>query len=211
MANKVFANGREISHKGSGGMSPVYPDVCKTPTPGGPLPIPFPNISTNDGARTEVGTKKVKVSGKTVMKGSKMSSSMGDEAGAAAKKGVISSRQGGKVYHQAWAMDVKVEGKKAALGLTPTRAVNGAPPVPCGNPECRFHKHPLPATQTARLPGHVTVEFTNRLVCLECYRKFVGAEPLPAGSTIAAPFLPGGAVVSSAMSGVGQLKSSIGA
>lgn len=211
MANKVFANGREVSTKGAGRPAPVYPDVCKTPTPGGPLPIPYPDIATNDGARTDVGAKKVKVSGKSTVKGSKMSTTSGDEAGTAAKKGVISSRQGGKVYHQAWAMDVKVEGKKAALGLVPTHVVNGAPPVPCGNPECRFHQHPLPASQTARLPSHVEVEFPGRLVCLECYRKFVGAEPLPAGASIAAPFLPGGAVVSAAMSGVGQLKSSVGA
>jgi len=25
-----------IVHKDSGGVSPVFPDVCKTPTPGGP-------------------------------------------------------------------------------------------------------------------------------------------------------------------------------
>ena len=40
----VFANSRGVAHKGSGGMSTVFPDVCKTPTPGGPIPIPYPNI-----------------------------------------------------------------------------------------------------------------------------------------------------------------------
>ena len=29
----VFANSRGVAHKGSGGMSPIFPDVCKTPTP----------------------------------------------------------------------------------------------------------------------------------------------------------------------------------
>jgi hypothetical protein len=37
--------------------------------------------------------------------------STGDEAGCAAKKGVITSKIKGKVYFQAWSMDVKFEGK----------------------------------------------------------------------------------------------------
>jgi len=119
-------------------------------------------------------------------------------------------REAGTRGHAAWAMDVKAEGK----GLAPTPAaghvVNAAPPVPCGNPACRFHMHPLPATQTTRLPAYVSVDFPNRLVCLECYRKLVGAEPLPAGSSLAAPFIPGGSVLSAAMSGIGQLKGSVG-
>lgn len=28
-----------------GGMCFAFPDVCKTPTPAGPVPIPYPNIS----------------------------------------------------------------------------------------------------------------------------------------------------------------------
>lgn len=28
-----------------GGMSTGFPDVCKTPTPAGPVPIPYPNIA----------------------------------------------------------------------------------------------------------------------------------------------------------------------
>ena len=44
MGQTTFANCRGIAHKGSGGLSIVFPDVCKTPTPGGPIPIPYPNI-----------------------------------------------------------------------------------------------------------------------------------------------------------------------
>ena len=29
-----------------GGMNLGFPDVCLTPTPVGPIPIPYPNIST---------------------------------------------------------------------------------------------------------------------------------------------------------------------
>ena len=42
MAQTTFANSRGIAHKGSGGMSIVFPDVCKTPAPPSPIPIPYP-------------------------------------------------------------------------------------------------------------------------------------------------------------------------
>ena len=33
-----------------GGMNMGFPDVCNTPTPAGPVPIPYPNISTGSTA-----------------------------------------------------------------------------------------------------------------------------------------------------------------
>ena len=53
----VFANMRGVAHKGSGGMSIVFPDVCKTPSPGGPVPIPYVNVAS-DGDLAK-GTKSV--------------------------------------------------------------------------------------------------------------------------------------------------------
>ena len=45
MGQTTFVNFRGIVHKGSGGMSMVLPDVCKTPAPPAPpIPIPYPNI-----------------------------------------------------------------------------------------------------------------------------------------------------------------------
>ncbi|NMG66435.1 DUF4150 domain-containing protein [Azoarcus indigens] len=43
-----------FAHKSSGGMSMVFPDVCNTPSPGGPIPIPYPNIgkSSDRAAKT---------------------------------------------------------------------------------------------------------------------------------------------------------------
>ena len=38
----------------AGGMNLGFPDVCLTPTPVGPIPIPYPNIST--GATTNPAT-----------------------------------------------------------------------------------------------------------------------------------------------------------
>lgn len=125
MANKVFANGREISCKAAQGQSIcAFPDVCMTPpqnpaTPPG-VPIPYPN--TGMATDATAGSKKVKISGKEVMlkNQSHFKKSMGDEAGAAAKKGVITSKNMGKVYFTTWSMDVKIEGQNAvrAFDLT---------------------------------------------------------------------------------------------
>ncbi len=118
MANNVFANGREISCKKADGKSIcAFPDVCFTPpenpaTPPG-VPIPYPN--TGMAKDTTSGSKKVKISGKEVMLKNKsyFKKSMGGSAGCAAKKGVITSTNRGKVYFTMWSMDVKLEGENA--------------------------------------------------------------------------------------------------
>src|SRR3981081_1068804 len=79
----VFANGKSILHKGHGQTQlAMAPDVCKTPSPGGPVPIPYPNMSPDsnltDGAATVV------IAGNPVGNtGSTLSRSNGDEAGTA--------------------------------------------------------------------------------------------------------------------------------
>lgn len=122
MANDVFANSREIQCKKADGKSIcAFPDVCMTPpenpaTPPG-VPIPYPN--TGFAKDTTSGSKKVKISKKEVMLKNKsyFKKSVGDEAGCAAKKGVISSSNRGKVYFKNWSMDVKVEGKNVVRHL----------------------------------------------------------------------------------------------
>jgi len=109
MGQTTFANSRGIAHKGSGGMSPVFPDVCKTPTPGGPVPIPYPNIGKS--SDTAKGAKKVKTDGKMPMvKGAKYSITTGDEAGSAGG-GIISSKIKGEAEYLMYSFDVKFEGK----------------------------------------------------------------------------------------------------
>lgn len=118
MANQVFANNREISCKAADGKSIcAFPDVCFTPpenpaTPPG-VPIPYPN--TGLASDTSNGSTSVKISKKEVMLKNKsyFKRSMGDEAGCAAKKGVITSKNMGKVYFTMWSMDVKIEGENA--------------------------------------------------------------------------------------------------
>ena len=109
MAVTVFANCRGIAHKGSGGMSTVFPDVCKTPTPGGPVPIPYPNIGMS--SDTSKGAKTVKVDGQMPMvKGAVYSMSTGDEAGCAGG-GVVSSKFKGECEYMIYSFDVKFEKK----------------------------------------------------------------------------------------------------
>ncbi|TQV76395.1 DUF4150 domain-containing protein [Aliikangiella marina] len=109
MGQTTFANSRGIAHKGSGGMSPVFPDVCKTPTPGGPVPIPYPNIGMS--SNTDKGPKSVKTDKKMPMvKGAVYTMSTGDEAGTAGG-GVVSGKTKGECEYMMYSFDVKFEGK----------------------------------------------------------------------------------------------------
>ena len=59
---KVNGSSNSLVHKGSTGVSTAtIPDVCKTPSPGGPVPIPYPNISQS--TTLAKGTKTVKADG----------------------------------------------------------------------------------------------------------------------------------------------------
>lgn len=109
MGCTVFANGRGVAHKGSGGMSIAFPDVCKTPAPPAPpIPIPYPNIAKS--SDTTGGPTKVKVDGKMpATKGAKYSRSSGDEAGTVG--GLISSTNMGEAEFLIYSFDVKFEGK----------------------------------------------------------------------------------------------------
>jgi len=122
MGNDVFANGREISCKAADGKSIcAFPDVCMTPpenpaTPPG-VPIPYPN--TGMASDMTSGSKNVKISNKEVILKNKsyFKKSTGDEAGSAAKKGVVTSTNRGKVYFNSWSMDVKFEGENVVRHL----------------------------------------------------------------------------------------------
>jgi len=110
MGQTTFANGRGIVHKGSGGVSTVFPDVCKTPTPGGPVPIPYPN--TGKSSDTSGGPSTVTVDGQMPMvKGAKYSTSTGDEAGSVG--GVVSGKTKGACEFMMYSFDIKFEGKNA--------------------------------------------------------------------------------------------------
>ncbi len=111
MGATVNVNQRTVVHKDSGGMANAFPDVCKTPSPGGPIPIPYPNIAQSKD--TSQGSSTVAMDGNPVMlKGSVFATSTGDEAGSAG--GVASNTTKGKAEFVAYSFDVKVEGKNVA-------------------------------------------------------------------------------------------------
>ncbi|MBL8727019.1 MAG: DUF4150 domain-containing protein [Planctomycetes bacterium] len=104
----VGANFLSVVHKASNGTTIAFPDVCKTPSPAGPIPIPYPNIAMS--SDTDKGTKKVKCDGEsTCVKDSNFKMSTGDEAGSAG--GVVSSKTKGKAEFVNFSFDVQFEGK----------------------------------------------------------------------------------------------------
>lgn len=117
MANTVFANGRGVVHKESGGMNMVFPNVCKTPMgPLGPVPLPYPSIGR--AAKTAGGPKKVKVDGQMpAVKGATYSETEGDKPGSGG--GLLSGCNGGPAEFTSYSSDVKFEGRNVCrLGDT---------------------------------------------------------------------------------------------
>jgi hypothetical protein len=138
MSSTVFANGREVSCKTSGGKSIAsFPDVCLTPPPppAGPLPIPYPNSAF--ASDTTDGSKSVKIQNKEVMLKNKSyyKKSIGDEAATKTQgMNVITHQIQGKAYFISWSMNVKIEGENACRHLDMTTHNHasmpaGAPPV----------------------------------------------------------------------------------
>lgn len=108
MAATISVNGRTVVHAGSDGVVMFAPDVCLTPTPGGPVPIPYPNIAKS--SDTAQGSKEVSMDGNPIMlQGSVFSTSTGDEAGS--NGGVASGVTKGKAEFIMYSFDVQVEGK----------------------------------------------------------------------------------------------------
>jgi uncharacterized Zn-binding protein involved in type VI secretion len=105
----VLANGRSILHKGHGKTQlAIAPDVCKTPSPGGPVPIPYPNMSAD--SNLTKGAATVKINGNPVANtDSQLSRSNGDEAGVAG--GIVSSKNMGAFGWPVGSIDVQAEGK----------------------------------------------------------------------------------------------------
>jgi hypothetical protein len=95
----------------SGISTATIPDVCKTPSPGGPVPIPYPNIAQSitlsNGTTTVKGDKAMAAN-----KGSKFALSNGDQAGTVG--GVKSNVFMKEATWILYSFDVKMDGKSAA-------------------------------------------------------------------------------------------------
>jgi hypothetical protein len=111
----IHCNGSSNSlvHKGNGGITQsTLPDVCKTPSPAGPVPIPYP-IIVSMASDLDKGSKTVKIDGDNMVaiKGSEFSRCAGDEAGTAG--GVKSSTNMKEATWILYSFDVKIEGENA--------------------------------------------------------------------------------------------------
>src|SRR5713101_2369787 len=125
MAATTNVNLLTVVHKSSDGISFCFPDVCKTPTPAGPVPIPYPNIAMSKD--TSLGSQTVNVDGNPIMlKGSVFATSTGDEPGSIG--GIISNVIKGKAEFLNYSFDVKVEGKNVPRLFDPMGQNESSPP-----------------------------------------------------------------------------------
>lgn len=104
------------------GTTFATPDVCNTPSPAGPVPIPYPN--TGMVMQVSGESTKVKICSQgAVTKKSEMPRSMGDEPGTVG--GVVSGMNMGKVVFKQGSGKVSVEGQPLQH-LTAMTGHNGA-------------------------------------------------------------------------------------
>lgn len=129
MPATVNVNFRTVVHATSNGVATAFPDVCKTPSPAGPVPIPYPNVAMSQD--TAQGSRDVKIDANPVMlQGSNFSMSTGDEAGSAGG-GVASGCTKGKAEFVNYSFDVVIEGKPVPrLGDMMLQNKGGAPNTP---------------------------------------------------------------------------------
>jgi hypothetical protein len=111
MSSDILVNGLGLTYKGTVGISSAtMPDVCKTPSPGGPVPVPYPNIA--DQSSLTDGTTSVKAHGEMIaVKGSHYGRSNGDEAGTAG--GVKSNVNMKATDWITYSFDVTMDGQNA--------------------------------------------------------------------------------------------------
>ena len=136
----------------SGIAKSTLPDVCKTPSPGGPVPVPYPIIISMTSDLTG-GTTTVKVDGGNMaaVKGSKLSRCSGDEPGTAG--GLKSSTNMKEAAWILYSFDVKLDGKNACR-LTDKLQMNH------GNTACLAGLVQLPVVKGMAAPA--TCQYCKR-------------------------------------------------
>ena len=133
MPATVNCNMRTVVHAASNGVATAFPDVCQTPSPAGPVPIPYPNVAMS--SDTASGSVQVKMDGNPIMlQNSFFSQSTGDEAGSAGG-GVVSGMVKGKAQFVCFSFDVMVEGKSVPRLADPMVQNMGGSPNTAPMPE----------------------------------------------------------------------------
>nr|WP_245432662.1 DUF4150 domain-containing protein [Mesorhizobium loti] len=112
MPTHITVNGLGLTHKSSTGFSKAtIPDVCKTPTPGGPVPMPYPNFAMSSTLGDGTTTVFAKGGQMIAIKGSQYKMSTGDEPGTVG--GVKSNTFKQATDWITYSFDVKMDGKNA--------------------------------------------------------------------------------------------------
>jgi hypothetical protein len=97
-----------------GGNSMAFPDTCKTPSPVGPVPVPYPNTAMLMQANPATCTTKVKIMNQPVVTTqTQIPMTAGDEAGAAG--GVVSGMIKGPAQPKMGSLKVKMEGNSVVF------------------------------------------------------------------------------------------------
>lgn len=95
-----------------GGDCMAFPDTCKTPTPVGTVPVPYPNTAMLMQANPATCSMKVMVLNQSVVtKQTQIPVTTGDEGGV--EGGVVSSMIKGPAKFTLGSMKVKIEGQPA--------------------------------------------------------------------------------------------------
>ncbi|NVJ00725.1 DUF4150 domain-containing protein [Myxococcus sp. AM009] len=106
---EVYVNGMTPVTTESGGTVVGFPDVCRVPSPGGPLPVPLPNVAVS--RDLENGSRTVRINGASVaLRDSYLGRSTGNEAGTAGG-GVTSGTTKGRAHPVSYSADVFIEGR----------------------------------------------------------------------------------------------------
>lgn len=112
MPTHITVNSLGLTHKSSTGMSKAtIPDVCKTPSPGGPIPLPYPNFAMSSTLSGGTTTVFAKGGAMIANKPSQYSMSTGDEPGTVG--GVKSSTFKQATDWILYSFDVKMDGENA--------------------------------------------------------------------------------------------------
>lgn len=126
MIPTVTVNALTVVHRNSDGKAiSAPPDVCLTPSAGGPVPVPYVNTALS--ATLVNGTRTVFVVGCPIaIKPSAFATSTGDEGGTAGG-GVASHVIKGKAKFINYSFDVRAEGEPVAR-LSDPMSMNGNQP-----------------------------------------------------------------------------------
>jgi len=121
------------------------PDVCNTPSPVGPIPIPYPNFAMCNLAQGGTVSREVKICSKEVLtKKSIIAQTSGDEAGV--NNGVVSGTVMGEAKFLTYSSKVYIEGQPIVYQGCQT-AHNG------NNANCPVGTHMAPSQTKVMIGG----------------------------------------------------------